>query len=182
MKEFRFDWREMSPSQKKEVYNAYRKTANRRLRRIRESGYKEPFETADYLDRIGRKFFPNITSSYVTELNSAITAVESFLNLKSSTVTGIKSIAHSVKENMKEYHRKYANNPDFKLNIDDRNLINFLHSSQFRHMRSRVDSYKLIEDFTEWSSKADTAEIFSEYERFINNEIDYREVERVFEG
>lgn len=170
----------MPLSEKRNVYNAYRKTANRRLRRLRESGYKEPFETSDYLERIGRKFFPEIKSSYVTELNSAIIAAESFLDREASTLSGINRIAREVKKNIENYNRTYVKDSSFKLNIENRNLINFLHSKQFSKMRSKVDSYKLIEDFAEFSSKADISEIYADYERFINNEISYSEIEKVF--
>lgn len=168
-----FDWRDLTREQKIQVYDQYRKTANRRIRRLRDYGYDVPVDTMDYLDRKDRKFFPKISKrDDEWQLNSALLEVENFLNLKSSTITGMNQIMDEVASRVEKRINEFRYEED-KINImaDKRIFYNFLHSKQFRQLRGKIDSDLLIEDFEAEMEKGNTFDrIIQHYEEYLNNE------------
>lgn len=178
-KEYRFDWINMSIDEKIAVYEAYRKTANRRLRRLRESGMNYPILTQDYLDRTKHRTFTKVRGKSITEINSALMAVESFLDIETSTLTGIRKVAERIKKRVDKYYTEHTGEGR-KLNVSNRDLLNFVHSATYKRLRSRYDSYFLFEEFESAQAGGSSEEVMLAFEEFANNQISIQDVRNRF--
>ena len=175
-----FDWRDATRSQKMQLYKQYKKTADRRLRRLREAGMNIPIETRDYLDAVGRRNFPSIfEKDSEWKLNNALDEVTSFLDNERSTLTGLRKILNEVKQRIEDrinIHR----DEEYQLNLsnlNEREFYNFLHSKQFKGLRNKIDSDLLVEDYENAVSEGYTMdEIMKHYEEFLSSEISFSEM------
>lgn len=180
---FGLDFDELSLRQKKQVYSQARKTANRRIRRLRENSFDVPSETDDYLTEVGRRFFPSFSDKEDREfkVDYAWNMVQNFLNSDSSTLTGIKKIMNDVRERVEGRLNEFRESSDqvSLKGINDVDFYNFLHSKQFRQLRKIIDSDILLEDFNEASNEGvDFDTILDEYEDFLNEEISFNEMQQ----
>lgn len=174
-------WRNMDYEGKIRVYEQYRKTANRRLRRLRESGKQLPILASDYLDSVGKrtygkfqpkKYTPGTQEMY---LDIMLDNVTTFLGLKRSTLTGIKELDEQIYSRVEKYLEK---NSDMsideirkKIRKND-SLINFLQSNTFRSAKSKINSFILVEDYLAAVDLGLSEEdILQSYNDFIKSEI-----------
>lgn len=174
-------WRGLSRKQKIQFYQAMKKTADRRLRRLREAGYRKPLETQDYLERKGVKTFPSIRKNAEEwEINSALLEAEKFLTNQRSTISGIKkstqTIIDSIVERVNQF-REDEINIDMRSGVEKQQIYNFLHSRQFSRLKHSIDSDIIIEMYNDALSDGLTAdEIKKELERYINNDFTPQEM------
>lgn len=174
-------WRNMDYEGKIRVYEQYRKTANRRLRRLRESGKQLPILASDYLESLGKrtygkfqpkKYTPGTQEMYLDIMLDNVTA---FLGLKRSTLTGIKELDEQIYSRVEKYLEK---NSDMtideirkKIRKND-SLINFLQSNTFRAVKSKINSFILVEDYLAAVDLGLSEEdILQSYNDFIGSEI-----------
>lgn len=174
-------WRNMDYEGKIRVYEQYRKTANRRLRRLRESGKQLPILASDYLESVGKrtygkfqpkKYTPGTQEMY---LDIMLDNVTTFLGLKRSTLTGIKELDEQIYSRVEKYLEK---NSDMtideirkKIRKND-SLINFLQSNTFRAVKSKINSFILVEDYLAAVDLGLSEEdILQSYNDFIGSEI-----------
>lgn len=164
-----------------QVYEQYRKTANRRLRRLRESGKPVPTLASDYLESMGKrtygKFLPKKYTPGTQEmyLDIMLDNVTTFLGLKRSTLTGIKEVDEQIYSRVEKYLEE---NSDMtideirkKIRKND-SLINFLQSNTFKSLKSRINSFILVEDYLMGVDLGLSEEdILQSYNEFLKNEI-----------
>lgn len=174
-------WRNMDYEGKIQVYEQYRKTANRRLRRLRESGKPVPTLASDYLESMGKrtygKFLPKKYTPGTQEmyLDIMLDNVTTFLGLKRSTLTGIKEVDEQIYSRVEKYLEE---NSDMtideirkKIRKND-SLINFLQSNTFKSLKSRINSFILVEDYLMGVDLGLSEEdILQSYNEFLKNEI-----------
>lgn len=176
------DWREEDNTVKVQLYKQYKKTADRRLRRLREAGMRVPLETRDYLDAVGRRNFPSISEKDEDwKINNALNEVERFLDDKRSTLTGLRKILGEVKQRIEDrinQHRSEEYQLDLS-KINERDFYNFLHSKQFKGLRNKIDSDLLVEDYENALSEGYSMnEIMKHYEEYLNSEISFSEMQK----
>lgn len=163
------------------VYEQYRKTANRRLRRLRESGKQLPILASDYLESVGKrtygkfqpkKYTPGTQEMY---LDIMLDNVTTFLGLKRSTLSGIKEVDEQIYSRVEKYLEK---NSDMtideirkKIRKND-SLINYLHSNTFKALKGKINSFILVEDYLNAIDLGLSEEdILQSYNDFLENEI-----------
>lgn len=174
-------WRNMDYEGKIRVYEQYRKTANRRLRRLRESGKQLPILASDYLESVGKrtygkfqpkKYTPGTQEMY---LDIMLDNVTTFLGLKRSTLSGIKEVDQQIYSRIEKYLEK---NSDMtideirkKIRKND-SLINFLHSNTFKALKGKINSFILVEDYLNAIDLGLSEEdILQAYNDFLKSEI-----------
>lgn len=155
------DWTQLNRHQKESYYDSLRKTANRRIRRLREANLEQPFFTSAYLRRMKRKTFTKIGEKIPEwRLNEALAEVISFLTNERSTISGYKKIA-------RELAAKLGAGD---VSMDD--IYNFMKSREFKNLRHYIDSKLLVEDFSEAIRQGmDKNDIMEEYRSFLSGEI-----------
>lgn len=174
-------WRNMDYEGKIQVYEQYRKTANRRLRRLRESGKQVPTLASDYLESMGKrtygKFLPKKYTPGTQEmyLNIMLDNVTTFLGLKRSTLTGIKEVDEQIYSRVEKYLEENSDMTIDEIRKKIRkngSLINFLQSNTFKSLKSRINSFILVEDYLMAVDLGLSEEdILQSYNEFLKNEI-----------
>lgn len=174
-------WRNMDYEGKIQVYEQYRKTANRRLRRLRESGKQVPTLASDYLESIGKrtygKFLPKKYTPGTQEmyLDIMLDNVTTFLGLKRSTLTGIKEVDAQIYSRVEKYLEENSDMTIDEIRKKIRkngSLINFLQSNTFKSLKSRINSFILVEDYLMAVDLGLSEEdILQSYNTFLKNEI-----------
>lgn len=183
MNEFKlFDFDDLTLSQKRQVYMQARKTANRRIRRLRESGFDAPVQTLEYLSESGHRFFRTAGKNMTDfQVERAWNEVNAFLDAESSTLTGIRKIMKEVRERVENRLNEFREKEDFLdlKSIDEKQFYNFLHSKQFKNMRTLIDSDILIEDFND-ALKEGTSfeELMEDYEEYLSKELTFSEMQQ----
>lgn len=181
-KQFDFSiWRKLDIRQKKQYYEGIRKTANRRLRRLRESGFAVPIETQDYLEDIGRKFFPSINKIQEEwKINSFLLNTERFLNNRRSTISGTREVISEVLQSIETRLNQFREDKislNYR-NIDKRNFYNFLHSNQFKRLKHDIDSDIAIEEYNDALSDGFShTEIMDMYNEWLEDELTLQEMQ-----
>lgn len=184
-------WHDLSTENKKQILEAWAKTANRRLRRLRESGVissGSTYAAEGYLKRINRKTFPtkaqNLTEA---QINSELTELQGFLSDESTTLTGLKKIHKAASEVVADKVLKRILEKD--LSDEKRNTYQniykkvkkdpyfgvFLHSKLYKQLKDKIDSDKIINYYSERSvlDGASFDEIIESFEEVLNNDIGY---------
>lgn len=182
-KQFDFSiWRKLNIRQKKQYYEGIRKTANRRLRRLRESGFAVPLETQDYLDEMGKKFFPSINKIQEEwKINSFLLNTERFLNNRRSTISGTREVINEVLKSIETRVNQFREDKislNYGNNIDKRNFYNFLHSNQFKRLKHDIDSDIAIEEYNDALSDGFShREIMDMYNEWLEDELTLQEMQ-----
>lgn len=86
----------------RKTYQNMRATANKRLNRLKESGFEKSQIYLQYRESFAQK--PSTMSS--TEIYQALLEVRTFLGDKTSTVRGMKNLVKDLQESAKEYNKK----------------------------------------------------------------------------
>lgn len=178
-------WKDFSGDSLFNLYKSFKKTADRRLRRLRENDYSYPIETRDFLERVGRKQFPSLSRNDPQwKINSYFQEIVRFLENPRSTLSGINRVIKDRIINEIEKRLNYGREEKVQLNFNTagqrRQFYNFLHSKQFSRLRKKIDSDLLIEDFYENIQEGSTAdEIRNEYEKYLAEEKTYQDVQNI---
>lgn len=86
----------------RKTYQNMRATANKRLNRLKESGFEKSQIYLQYRESFAQK--PSTMSS--TEIYQSLLEVRTFLGDKTSTVRGMKKLVKDLQESAKEYNKK----------------------------------------------------------------------------
>jgi len=86
----------------RKTYQNMRATANKRLKRLKESGFEKSQTYLQYRESFAQK--PSTMSS--TEIYKSLLEVRTFLGDKTSTVRGMKQLVKDLQESAKEYNKK----------------------------------------------------------------------------
>lgn len=176
-------WRGLDRDQKIRFYKAMKKTADRRLRRLREAGYRKPLETADYLERKGVKTFPALKKEMKEwEINSALLEAEKFLTNQRSTISGIKKSSRAILDNIIQRMNEFREDKidvDMRSGVEKQKIYNFLHSRQFSRLKHDIDSDIVVEMYNDALSDGLTSdEIEQELEKYLENDFSFQQMKR----
>ena len=86
----------------RKTYQNMRATANKRLKRLKESGFEKSQIYLQYRESFAQK--PSTMSS--KEIYQSLLEVRTFLGDKTSTVRGMKQLVKDLQESAKEYNKK----------------------------------------------------------------------------
>lgn len=91
-KQSNFNLSKMTHEEKVKEYKKLAKRANVRIKALQQNHFDKYNSASSYLDSIGREKFPESGKPFFTEklLNEAFSQVQSFLNNKTTTISGIK--------------------------------------------------------------------------------------------
>lgn len=175
-------WRNLNIRQKKQYYEQIRKTANRRIRRLRESGFAIPLETQDYLEDLEKKFFPSIKNlNEEWKVNSFLLNAERFLNNRRSTITGTREVISEVLTSIENRLNEFREDKiilNYGSNEGKRNFYNFLHSQQFKRLKRDIDSDIAIQEYNDALRDGFSHnEILKMFSEFMESELSLQEMQ-----
>lgn len=189
-RDYTFNWRELTAEQQLQVLDQWSKTANRRLRRLRENGIDYwSTEAGQLLKSMNRKTFANSKSKFIKEdprrRFEQLEIIQHFLTGDYSTLSGIKrQMASGVYDRvMKRLNIALPKENKFeKFNIYNVNkFYDFLHSEVFKTMREYIDSDILVKDYMAYYQSYTIDEISKAYEDYNKNEVDQEYIQQVLE-
>lgn len=178
-RDYNLDWRSMNESQQRQILKAWAKTANRRIRRLRENG-ADPYNSnpiGHYLKSQGRRTIPGASPRLqYHEVLRALEETQLFLLNENSTISGLRRTADEVYQRLKK-------SLDFEEDIDSIQFYNFMHSSEFKRGREYFDSKELVKDFVETYSKIPRDEFSKMFQEYLTNtEIGYDEMKQIMQN
>lgn len=163
---------EMSLSEMRQAYSKLAKTANRRIRRVRESRFGEVYGTKKvsiFLRHVDRKFFPKVSTIKDNQMRAIFNQLTQYLDDETSTLTGITN-------RITYYYNKTRESRSFKgresggfrsrdidfSNVSDEELVRLFATEEFAMLRRIVDYVILIENYTEHKKLGGTFDEFVE--------------------
>ena len=170
----------MSADQLKQVLPRLAKTANRRLRRLEESGRTGATEFAyRYAQNYaGKRVHPRfatdkaIQNMNMFELQHLLRNLQLFLGSRTSTLSGLSAMQ---RETTERFQKKGfdVGNPD--------KFYSFLHSNEFKRMKSELGSPTVFEDYAERLSAGISPEdIMRDYKAYLQqNELTATQLTRM---
>lgn len=174
----RISWRDYDRQFKEAQAKKWAKRASQRLRELNKRNmYTYATERAQaYFKRSKLKgFTTSVSGMSESQLNGYLAELETFLELKSSTVRGSKIATKAIIENLKN---KGVNSD--KLRGHEVEFEQFLHSEQFRNLKKIIDSDVLFEDIQDaFDENISIDNIMSAYETFLTQNIGFDEVESI---
>lgn len=174
----RISWRDYDRQFKEAQAKKWAKRASQRLRELNKRNiYSYATESAQaYFKRAKLKgFTTSVRNMTESQLNGYLAELESFLGLKSSTITGAKKATKAIIENIKnkgiDTDRLEGHEVEFE---------QFLHSQQFRNIKKLIDSDILFEDIQDAFDEGISLDIIMKsYETFLTENIGFDEVEQI---
>lgn len=174
----RISWRDYDRQFKEAQAKKWAKRASQRIRELNKRNiHSYATERAQaYFKRAKLKGFTTSVSKMTeSQLNGYLAELESFLDLKTSTVRGAKIATKAIIENLKN---KGVNSD--KLQGHDVEFEQFLHSEQFRNLKKLIDSEVLFEDIQDaFDENISIDNIMKAYETFLTQDIGFDEVEQI---
>lgn len=179
-KDYTIDYRSMSERNRREIMNQWAKTANRRLRRLRESGinvFDGSYEAGRYLKDMGRKTFPGERSKMSeTQVLINLAILQNFLTSSTTTLSGIsritKDIIRRVNKRLEE-----AGEPLLSTDVDMNKVYDFLHTDLYKRLIEVYDSDEIVAEVTNFvKSERDTEQMRAAYEEFLNRDMGIDEI------
>ena len=171
-------WRDYDRQFKEAQAKKWAKRAAQRLRELaKQNMYTYATESAQaYFKRSKLKgFTTSVSKMSEPQLNAYLAELESFLGLKSSTVTGAKKAVKSIMEELKK-----KNISTDRIEGREKDFEQFLHSEQFRNLKKLIDSSVLFEDIQDaFDEKISLDVIMKSYEKFLTQNIGFDEVEEI---
>lgn len=172
------NWREYDRQFKEAQAKKWAKRASQRLRELdKRDIYTYAVESAEaYFKRTKLKgFTTSVKGMTEPQLNAYLAELESFLDLKTSTITGARKATLAIMENLK--------NKDIKtdrITGHEKEFEQFLHSEQYRNLKKFIDSDVLFEDLQDaFDDKMTLDVIMKTYEKFLTENIGFDEVEEI---
>lgn len=187
-RDYNFNWRELNVKQQLQVLDQWSKTANRRLRRLREKGIDYwSTEAGQLLKSMNRKTFANSRSKFIKEDTKRrfqqLEILQNFLTGDYSTLSGIKrQIASGVYDRVMD-RLNIALSPSAKFKKYDIKNINkfydFLHSELFKQMREKIDSDILVRDYVANYQNYTLNDIAKAFEEYNTREVDVEYIQEI---
>lgn len=182
-RDYSFDYRSLPEPQRRQIMNQWAKTANRRLRRLRESGVDDTGSIhRKYLDKLGRRTFATEkTKMSQYEVDIALAELQNFLTSDQSTLTGIKRTVGKIvdKINKRRTENPYNEYKIIDYGIDLNQFYNFLHSQQYKNMIKYYDSDDVIDMFLDDIQKMEYSELMEQYGQYVALELSIDEVQEI---
>lgn len=174
----RISWRDYDRQFKEAQAKKWAKRASQRIRELNKRNihsYATERAHAYFTRSKLKNFTTSVSKMTEAQLNGYLAELESFLDLKSSTVRGSKIATKAIIENLKN---KGVNSD--KLQGREVEFEQFLHSEQFRNLKKLIDSDVLFEDIQDaFDENISIDNIMSAYETFLTQNIGFDEVEEI---
>ena len=186
-RDYTLDWRSMSSKQQRQVMNAWAKTANRRLRRLREKGidvFDGSYEAGRFLEQVGRKTFFTEKSKIKDPalVQQTLVYLQGFLLDDSSTLTGIKRLVVDRILSRVDKRRQEAGLEPTNHKLNYSQFYDFLHSGLYKEARMIFDSDTIIADYTHDYERGNLKKSMRAYEDYLSHEIGYDEFRELVES
>lgn len=161
--------------------------ANARLKRIEQAGKQSPayFKALDYIERFYNPFenrnetvtrFTSVPEQAPRRRNQQIRAIKRFLNMQTSTLSGIKNAER----------KRDATFASKGFTGDYNSLYTFLSSAQFDSLSRRYGSDQVVEQFIEmYNEGLQLDEIRTMYDTYLSTQIsqdDYLKARQKYEA
>lgn len=186
-RDYSLDWRSMTLSQQRQVLNAWAKTANRRLRRLREKGievFDGSYEAGRFLQQVGRKTFFTEKSKIKNPalVQQTLVYLQGFLLNDASTISGIKRIVVEKILQKVDERRKQSGREIIGRNVNYQQFYDFLHSGLYKEARQIFESDEIIADYVYDYERGNIKKTLRAYEEFLSHEIGYDEFREKIES
>lgn len=178
-----FNWENLTEKQQQQLNRQWAKSANQKLKNLEKRGKGVAKESSAYkqakwfLSKNGRDLFSESQKLTGIALRKNLQNLEQFLNNETNTYRGYMK---SIKELLErfEYFTDIDGNKRFNTkDVDVLSFARFMRSKQFKALRSRQDSDRVINDFMDESKTRTYDEIMLEYQDFLNSEITFDEMQ-----
>lgn len=173
-------YREMnlSPEQMRRQLKTLTKVANQRLRALEARGvdyfaYDKASEYFDSVNRESNRFSYNLKRSN-RDIEKEFNAIVEFLSSKSSTWTGLQATYRRAQERIENnINNERRQRGESAIDVSDWETFSmFLKSSQWKALKSKVDSTQIMEDFAlSLEQGIPLEELLDDYQDFLNGNI-----------
>lgn len=153
------------------------RVANQRLKELEKRG-ETRFAYSKAMEYLGE----NNTFSYsmrqsARETRAEFNALLDFLTSKSSTYTGLQEVFENARNRIEKRIQKQMEDPEFKISRWN-DFEEFLKSSEFKKLKSRVDSDQIFEDFAEALNEGEEyQDIIAGYGEYLDTEMTFEQVD-----
>lgn len=168
----------LSPEQMRRQLKTLTKVANQRLRALEARGvdYFAYDKAAEYFDSVHResnRFSYDLKRSN-RDIAKEFNAIIEFLSSKSSTWTGLQATYRKAQERIEDnINREREQRGESAIDISEWETFSmFLKSSQWKALKSKVDSTQIMEDFAlSIEQGIPLEELLDDYQEFLNGNI-----------
>lgn len=169
---------DLSPEQMRRQIKTLAKVANQRLRALEARGvdyfaYDKASEYFDSVHRGSNRFSYDLKRSN-RDIAKEFNAIVDFLSSKSSTWTGLQATYRRAQERIEDnINRDRRQRGENAIDISDWETFSmFLKSSQWKSLKSKVDSTQIMEDFAlSMEQGIPLEEVLDDYQEFLNGNI-----------
>lgn len=168
----------LSPEQMRRQLKTLTKVANQRLRALEARGvdyfaYDKASEYFDSVNREANRFSYDLKRSN-RDIEKEFNAVVEFLSSKSSTWTGLQATYRRAQERIENnINNERRQRGESAIDVSDWETFSmFLKSSQWKSLKSKVDSTQIMEDFAlSLEQGIPLEELLDDYQDFLNGNI-----------
>lgn len=153
------------------------RVANQRLKELEKRG-ETRFAYSKAMEYLGEnnRFSYSMRQS-ARETRAEFNALLDFLTSKSSTYTGLQEVFENARNRIEKRIQKQMEDPDFKISRWN-DFEEFLKSSEFKKLKSRVDSDQIFEDFAEALNEGEEyQDIIAGYREYLDTEMTFEQVD-----
>ena len=153
------------------------RVANQRLKELEKRG-ETRFAYSKAMEYLGKnnRFSYSMRQS-ARETRAEFNALLDFLTSKSSTYTGLQEVFENARNRIEKRIQKQMEDPDFKISRWN-DFEEFLKSSEFKKLKSRVDSDQIFEDFAEALNEGEEyQDIIAGYREYLDTEMTFEQVD-----
>lgn len=153
------------------------RVANQRLKELEKRG-EIRFAYSKAMEYLGEnnRFSYSMRQS-ARETRAEFNALLDFLTSKSSTYTGLQEVFENARNRIEKRIQKQMEDPDFKISRWN-DFEEFLKSSEFKKLKSRVDSDQIFEDFAEALNEGEEyQDIIAGYREYLDTEMTFEQVD-----
>lgn len=152
------------------------RVANQRLKELEKRG-ETRFAYAKAMEYLGEgnRFSYSMRQS-ARETRAEFNALLEFLTAKSSTYTGLQEVFENARNRIEKRMQKQLEDPEFKITRWS-DFEDFLKSSEFKKLKSRIDSDQIFEDFAEALNEGEEyQDIIAGYREYLDTEMTFEQV------
>lgn len=168
----------LSPEQMRRQLKTLTKVANQRLRALEARGvdyfaYDKASEYFDSVHREANRFSYDLKRSN-RDIEKEFNAIVEFLSSKSSTWTGLQATYRRAQERIENnINNERRQRGESAIDVSDWETFSmFLKSSQWKALKSKVDSTQIMEDFAlSLEQGIPLEELLDDYQDFLNGNI-----------
>lgn len=153
------------------------RVANQRLKELEKRG-ETRFAYSKAMEYLGEnnRFSYSMRQS-ARETRAEFNALLDFLTSKSSTYTGLQEVFENARNRIEKRIQKQTEDPEFRITRWN-DFEEFLKSSEFKKLKSRVDSDQIFEDFAEALNEGEEyQDIIAGYREYLDTEMTFEQVD-----